>query len=163
MTPSLSFIMLTVQYSDQAQLLRFAVSRATSYLVFFFFCMEMWVGAESGGTKENRVKLRKISKITKENTRKGLASMDLQLARSLCIHNYYLILIDIFVFLFFLFLFFFFFAAAINKQNSLFQQKKFLPVTKKCKQFFYRRSHWRLLQQETSPFQGPAKSIKSIC
>ena len=39
------------------------------------FCMEMWVGAENGGTKENRVKLRKISKITEENTWKGLASM----------------------------------------------------------------------------------------
>ena len=33
------------------------------------------MGAENGGTKENRVKLRKISKITKENTWKGLASM----------------------------------------------------------------------------------------
>ena len=64
--------MLTVQYSHQAQLLGFAVSRATILCVF---CMEMWMGAENGGTKENRVKLRKISKITKENTRKGLASM----------------------------------------------------------------------------------------
>ena len=43
--------------------------------------MEMWVGAENGGTKENRVKLRKISKITKENTRKGLASMHLQVTK----------------------------------------------------------------------------------
>ena len=39
--------------------------------------MEMWVGAENGRTMEIRVKLRKISKITEENTRKGLASMGL--------------------------------------------------------------------------------------
>ena len=34
-------------------------------------------GRRKWGTKENQVKLRKISKITKENTRKGLASMKL--------------------------------------------------------------------------------------
>ena len=44
-----------------------------NYLVCF--CMEMWLGTENGRTKENRVKLRKISKITKENTPKGLASI----------------------------------------------------------------------------------------
>ena len=49
-------------------------SVAGNFLVCFF-CMEMWVDAENGGAKENRVKLRKISKIIKENTRKGLASM----------------------------------------------------------------------------------------